>query len=102
MTEQTLAIVPDAADAMRPRHQQVVGGPNGQLVIGLMEAARLLGMGRTTAYRLARAGTFPCPVLRIGGRYAVPRHGLRMLLGYDDPHDACEERQEEARTAPAG
>ncbi|MFB4285900.1 helix-turn-helix transcriptional regulator [Nonomuraea sp. MTCD27] len=102
MNDQTLATVPDTTDSMGPKHQQVVGRANGQLVLSLMEAARLLGMGRTTAYRLAKTGTFPCPVLRIGGRYAVPRHGLGMLLGYDDPHDACEEGQEEARTAPTG
>ncbi|NJP95402.1 helix-turn-helix domain-containing protein [Nonomuraea sp. FMUSA5-5] len=102
MNDQTLATVRDTADSTRPAHRQVVGRANGQLVLSLMEAARLLGMGRTTAYRLARAGTFPCLVLRIGGRYAVPRHGLRILLGYDDSHDACEEGQEEARTARAG
>lgn len=54
---------------------------SGPLVVGLIEAGRMLGMGRTTAYRLARTGRFPCPVLRIGGRYAVPLPGLRALLG---------------------
>ncbi|MEV4471243.1 helix-turn-helix domain-containing protein [Nonomuraea sp. NPDC049504] len=56
-------------------------------MISLLAAARLLGIGRTTAYRLAKSGMFPCPVLRIGGRYAVPRRGLRALLGYADQHD---------------
>jgi len=52
-------------------------------VISLIEAGRLLGMGRTKAYRLAQAGQFPCRVLRIGGRYAVPVRGLRALLDHD-------------------
>jgi hypothetical protein len=53
-------------------------------VISLLAAGRLLGMGRTKAYRLARAGRFPCRVLRIGGRYAVPVRGLRALLDHTD------------------
>ncbi|MDF5758806.1 helix-turn-helix domain-containing protein [Spongiactinospora sp. TRM90649] len=52
-------------------------------VLDLLTAGRLLGMGRTKAYRLARSGEFPCRVLRIGGRYAVPARGVRSLLGYD-------------------
>ncbi|MFK4043169.1 helix-turn-helix transcriptional regulator [Nonomuraea wenchangensis] len=49
-------------------------------VVSLLAAGRLLGIGRTKAYRLAKAGEFPCRVLRIGGRYAVPVRGLRALL----------------------
>ncbi|MBF8193972.1 helix-turn-helix domain-containing protein [Nonomuraea sp. K274] len=54
-------------------------------VISLLAAGRLLGLGRTTTYRLARAGQFPCRVLRIGGRYAVPVRGLRALLDCTKP-----------------
>ncbi|MED7930392.1 helix-turn-helix domain-containing protein [Nonomuraea sp. LP-02] len=60
-------------------------------VVSLLTAGRLLGIGRTKAYRLAKAGEFPCRVLRIGGRYAVPVRGLRALLdpitpdGYNSP-----------------
>lgn len=39
--------------------------------IDLATAARVLGIGRTTAYELARRGKFPCRVLRIGGLYRV-------------------------------
>ncbi|MEV4285453.1 helix-turn-helix domain-containing protein [Nonomuraea bangladeshensis] len=49
-------------------------------VVSLLAAGRLLGIGRTKAYRLAKAGEFPCRVLKIGGRYAVPVRGLRALL----------------------
>lgn len=61
----------------RPLEAEVAGGPE---VVSLLAAGRLLGMGRTKAYRLAKAGVFPCRVLRIGGRYAVPLRGLRALL----------------------
>lgn len=44
--------------------------------ISLTEAATLLGVGRTTAYKAAREGTFPVPVLRVGGRYVVPTRPL--------------------------
>ncbi|MGP3936345.1 DNA-binding protein [Nonomuraea sp. KM88] len=54
-------------------------------VISLLAAGRLLGMGRTKAYRLARAGQFPCRVLRIGGQYAVPVRGLWALLDHTHP-----------------
>ncbi|MFI7225103.1 helix-turn-helix transcriptional regulator [Nonomuraea angiospora] len=65
-------------------------------VISLLAAGRLLGMGRTKAYRLAKAGDFPCRVLRIGGRYAVPVRGLRALLDHtsesgSQSRPACEE-----------
>jgi predicted DNA-binding transcriptional regulator AlpA len=38
----------------------------------LLTAASIFGMGRTQAYQLAKDGTFPVPVLRIGTRYRVP------------------------------
>lgn len=41
-------------------------------LVDLMTAARVLGLGRTTAYELARAGLWPSPLLRIGRRFKVP------------------------------
>ncbi len=43
------------------------------------EAARLLGIGRTSAYLAVRRGDLP--VLRIGRRYVVPRVALERMLG---------------------
>ncbi|MFC4014788.1 helix-turn-helix transcriptional regulator [Nonomuraea purpurea] len=65
-------------------------------VVSLLAAGRLLGMGRSKTYRLAQAGEFPCRVLRIGGRYAVPVRGLRALLDHTSTdgtqsRPACEE-----------
>ncbi|MEV7551975.1 DNA-binding protein [Amycolatopsis sp. NPDC089917] len=52
-------------------------------VVDLMTAARALGIGRTTAYGLARNDDFPCPLLRVGGEYRVPTTGLLQALGVD-------------------
>lgn len=48
-------------------------------------AASILRIGRTTAYRLVRAGTFPVKVLRIGKCYVVPVDDLLTLLGAESP-----------------
>ena len=54
-------------------------------MLDLLQAARLLGIGRTTAYQLARTGQFPVPVLRIGASYKVPTAPLRALLTNPSP-----------------
>jgi excisionase family DNA binding protein len=59
--------------------------------IDLVTAARVLGIGRTTAYQLARRGQFPCRVIRVGGLYRVPTPDLIRLLtdaGRDTPEAA--------------
>ncbi len=49
-------------------------------VVDLLEAAALLGLGRTTAYKLVRLGTWPTPIIRIGRLIKVPTAPLRELL----------------------
>ena len=49
--------------------------------VDLMTAARVLGLGRTKAYELAKHGQFPCRVIRIGDTYRIPAAGLLELLG---------------------
>lgn len=51
------------------------------VVLDLRTAARLLGIGRTKAYELARAGRFPCRILRLGTSYRVPTAELLRYLG---------------------
>ena len=51
--------------------------------IDLLTAARALGIGRTTAYQLARAGEFPVKVLRLGTRYRVATGALLVILNID-------------------
>lgn len=52
-------------------------------VIDLVTAGRALGLGRTKSYQLARAGSFPCRILRVGKSYLVPTADLLVLLGLD-------------------
>ncbi|TQL75340.1 hypothetical protein FB566_0838 [Stackebrandtia endophytica] len=50
-------------------------------VVDVVTAGRVLGMGRTKSYALARAGAFPCRVIRAGRTYLVPTPELWRLLG---------------------
>ncbi|BEL12815.1 hypothetical protein Q0Z83_110060 [Actinoplanes sichuanensis] len=50
-------------------------------------AASVLGIGRTTAYRLARSASFPVPVLRVGHRYVVAVENLLKAIGADSGAD---------------
>lgn len=49
-------------------------------VIDLLEAARILGIGRTLAYRLVRDGLWPTPVIRVGRLIKVPVAPLNEYL----------------------
>lgn len=55
------------------------------VVVDVPTAARALGLGRSTAYELARRDEFPCPVLRVGSSYRVPTAGLLRVLGIELP-----------------
>ena len=56
---------------------EVLGLP---VVVDLVTAGSVLGMGRSASYELARRGDFPVPVLRIGHRYRVVTAHLTQLL----------------------
>ncbi|MBN1174992.1 MAG: helix-turn-helix domain-containing protein [Micromonosporaceae bacterium] len=49
----------------------------------LVTAASVLGIGRTTAYHLARTGQFPVPLRRVGRRYLVAVAHLLHAVGLD-------------------
>ncbi|WP_395111582.1 helix-turn-helix transcriptional regulator [Actinomadura sp. SCN-SB] len=51
------------------------------VTVDLVTAGRAFGIGRTTAYQLARTGTFPCRVLRVGRCYRVRAADLLTSLG---------------------
>jgi excisionase family DNA binding protein len=53
--------------------------------LDIQSAARLLGIGRTTAYALARREALPVPVIRVGSGYRVPTAPLLRLLGLEPP-----------------
>ncbi len=49
-------------------------------VLDLVQAAALLGVGRTTAYKLVHDGQWPTPVLRLGRLIKIPTQPLLELL----------------------
>jgi len=73
----------------------------------LVTAAAILGVGRTKAHELTRAGQFPVPVLRFGRRYLVPTAPILQLLGYPpttpDPamHETAADRPRHGHGQPA-
>lgn len=60
------------------------------LTVDVPTAGRAFGLSRDMAYRHARQGTFPVPVLRIGHRMKVTRAALLNALGIteDAPTDS--------------
>jgi hypothetical protein len=48
------------------------------------DAADAIGVGRSSAYNMAAAGTFPVEVLRIGWFWKVRTADLRRFLRLDD------------------
>lgn len=52
--------------------------------VSIREAAKLLGIGASTAYAADRSDEFPAPVIKIGGRYIVPTQPLLDLLGLNE------------------
>ncbi|WP_307869010.1 DNA-binding protein [Umezawaea beigongshangensis] len=52
--------------------------------IPLPVANRVLGLGRSKGYTLARSGQYPVRVLRVGTGYRVVTAELRTLLGITD------------------
>jgi excisionase family DNA binding protein len=54
--------------------------------VSVEEAAEILGIGRSLAYELARAGRIPA--LRLGKRLVVPRRALDALLAGAIPQAA--------------
>jgi excisionase family DNA binding protein len=53
--------------------------PLDRLTLSIRETAKILGIGRDTAYAAARAGDIP--VLKFGKRMRVPRIALMRMLG---------------------
>ena len=78
----------DAAAARRP-----VWTPEQVRALGVttdvVTAGQILGLSRNSAYRLARAGTFPVPVLCAGAQYRVPVAALLTALGLDAERDTA-------------
>ncbi|MFJ6738180.1 helix-turn-helix domain-containing protein [Streptomyces sp. NPDC091279] len=54
------------------------------VTVDLRTAVRALGVCTATGYRLIHRNEFPCPVLRVGGRYRIPTTELMRILGIDE------------------
>ncbi|MBZ3907176.1 helix-turn-helix transcriptional regulator [Streptomyces griseiscabiei] len=52
--------------------------------VDLPAAARALGIAKSTAYRMVRAGSFPCPAAHVGRSYQVPTKALMNSLSISD------------------
>ncbi len=52
-----------------------------KLSVSLPVAGKALDLGESSTYAAVKNGTFPVPVIKIGGRYVVPTAPLRELLG---------------------
>jgi excisionase family DNA binding protein len=50
-------------------------------MLTLEQAARIMGIGRTTAYTLAKKDALPVPVVRVGSLYRLPTAPLLSALG---------------------
>ena len=72
--------------AASPSAEKVLASLRGRATCSIEDAARLLGVGRSTAYAAARDGSLPS--LRIAGRLLVPTAKLAAMLGID--RDVCD------------
>ncbi|MBZ3918169.1 helix-turn-helix domain-containing protein [Streptomyces acidiscabies] len=61
--------------------------------IDIETAARAFGLGRTTAYALAKSGNFPCGLIKAGQSYRVITADLirvlQILPGQGDGAEPC-------------
>lgn len=57
-------------------------------VVDLVEAAQMLGIGRTLAYQLVRDGRWPTPVIRIGRLIKIPVEPLEQFLAQPQQRSA--------------
>lgn len=61
------------------------GGLGTKALISIDEAAILIGISRSTAYRAIATDSFPVPIIRVGGRWRVSREALRRLIDGEEP-----------------
>lgn len=88
MAKAALKAAGSATNAKTLTYEQVLALP---VSVDLVTAAKCFGISRTKAHELARAGEFPCQVLRLGVQYRVTRAELLRVLGIDGSADRLEE-----------
>jgi predicted DNA-binding transcriptional regulator AlpA len=73
-----------------PTADEVLSWP---VTVDVRTAGRAWGLGRDQAYRLAREGRFPVPVLHLGRYLRVTRASVLEALGISEPrHDTLRHR----------
>lgn len=60
------------------------------VVMDVVSAGKVLGLGRTKSYELAKTGRFPCRLIRVGKSYLVPTAELLALLGLHPDHGSTD------------
>jgi len=86
---------PDATGSASERYDTL------PLVLDLLQAAALLGLGRTTAYRLVRDDEWPTPVFRLGRLIRIPTQPLLDLLTGAQPIAAVVDDDRESARPPS-
>ena len=54
-------------------------------LLSVEETAELLGQSRSSLYRSITKGDLPLPIVRIAGRWRIPRRAVERLLDGDLP-----------------
>lgn len=54
-------------------------------LLSVEEAAELLGHSRSSLYRSIHKGDLPLPLLRISGRWRIPRRAVERLVAGEMP-----------------
>lgn len=62
--------------------EELLGLP---VLVDLLTAATVLGVGRTAAYQMVRTGRWPTPVIRLGNRIRIPTAALHTLINLSTP-----------------
>lgn len=58
--------------------------------VDLRTANKILAIGRSTGYHLAKSGEYPCKVLRLGNAYRVVTADLQRILALEGVGEAPE------------
>jgi Helix-turn-helix domain len=89
VTDRRRSRTPTAPETPREPPSHLTGSLEDLQALGattdVVTAGRFLGISRNTAYRLARRGTFPLPLVRAGAQYRVPTAALIAALHPPNP-----------------
>ena len=67
------------------RQKTTSGAASSTAMLSVEQAAEIMGIGRTLAYALVRAGRWPTPVVRVGRLIKIPAAPLNRLVATGSP-----------------